>query len=196
MHSYFAEKLGTGQKALFAVLKCVAVHVPATSYVQGMNTLCGTLMTYTSPEDAFAMMVSFLEHYDLKEMFLPGLPGLEKNFYLMIALQRKYMPKLFNHLRQIYFMPQMYASRWFMTLFSDYFPIEVVVRILDIYVVEGRKILFRIALAIFKLLERDLMGAEDCERPIFLIKNLPQAVDLDRLLQTAHSFRFSGTLLE
>ena len=55
----------------------------------------------------------------------------------------------------------MYASRWFMTLFADYFPIQVVVRILDIYLMEGRKILFRIALAIFKLLEKELLTAED-----------------------------------
>ena len=40
-----------------------------------------------------------------------------------------------------------------MTLFADFFPINVVVRILDIYLMEGRKIIFRIALAIFKLCE-------------------------------------------
>lgn len=48
----------------------------------------------------------------------------------------------------------MYASRWFITLFADYFPMNLVVRILDIYLMEGRKILYRIALAIFKLLEK------------------------------------------
>ena len=46
----------------------------------------------------------------------------------------------------------MYGSRWFMTVFSDYFPINIVVRILDIYLMEGRKILFRIALAIYDML--------------------------------------------
>ena len=36
------------------------------------------------------------------------------------------------------------------------FPDEVVTRIWDIYFVEGRKTLFRCALAIFKLNEKDL----------------------------------------
>ena len=57
-HVYFAESGGTGQKALFAVLKCLALYSPETGYVQGMNSLCGTLMTYTTPEDAFTIMVS------------------------------------------------------------------------------------------------------------------------------------------
>lgn len=57
-----------------------------------------------------------------------------------------------------------------MTLFSDYFPINVVVRIIDIFLMEGRKILFRIALAILKLLEKDLMVAQDQEMPLRLIK--------------------------
>ena len=55
---------------------------------------------------------------------------------------------------EIGFTPQMYASRWFMTIFADAFPMNVVVRIMDIYLMEGRKILFRVALAIFKLLEK------------------------------------------
>ena len=71
------------------------------------------------------------------------------------------MPKLFTKLAEIDFQPQMYGSRWFMTIFSDYFPINIVVRILDIFLMEGRKILFRIALAIFKLLEKELMLAPD-----------------------------------
>ena len=45
----------------------------------------------------------------------------------------------------------MFGSSWFITIYADFLPIEAVVRIFDIYLMEGRKILFRIALAIFKL---------------------------------------------
>ena len=70
-----------------------------------MNALCGVLMTYTTPEDAFAIMVSLFMNYSLKENFLPGLRGLEKNFYIMLSLQKKYLPKLFNKLNEIDFSP-------------------------------------------------------------------------------------------
>ena len=57
-----------------------------------------------------------------------------------------------------------------MTLFSDYFPIHIVVRILDIYLMEGRKILFKVALAIFKILEKDFLKAPDLELPLTMMK--------------------------
>jgi len=64
---------------------------------------------------------------------------------------RKYLPKLNTHLINTKFEPTMYGSQWFMTIFAVGFPFELTVRVWDIFMVEGRKILFRIALAIFKL---------------------------------------------
>jgi len=104
-HIYFAESHGTDQKALFAVLKCLALYFPSTGYVQGMNSLCGTLMTYTTPEDAFAIVVSLFANYEFQDSFLPGLPGLEKNFYIMLSLLKKYLPKLFQKFIDIDFTP-------------------------------------------------------------------------------------------
>jgi TBC1 domain family member 10 len=54
----------------------------------------------------------------------------------------------------------MYASQWFLTCYTVYFEIDVVVRIWDVYLAEGRKMLFRIAMAIFKLLEQRLLAGE------------------------------------
>ena len=83
-----------------------------------------------------------------------------------------------------------------MTIFSDYFPINIVVRIFDIFLMEGRKILFRIALAIFKLLEKELMAAPDQEKPLKLLKVFPASCDMELLLTTAHKFTFSRKLLD
>lgn len=116
-----------------------------------MGFLCATLMTYTSPEDSFCIMVSLFNSYDLRSQFLPKMPGVERNFYIFLSLQKKYLPKVFCHLMKEEFVPQMYATQWFLTLFAVYFPIEVVVRIWDIYLVEGRKTIFRVALAILKI---------------------------------------------
>ena len=62
-------------------------------------------MTYTTPEDTFGIVVSLFDNYQLKENFLPGLPGLEKNFYIMLCLLKKYLPKLFQHMKKIDFSP-------------------------------------------------------------------------------------------
>ena len=51
----------------------------------------------------------------------------------------------------------MYASQWFITLFSYSFPRDLVTRIWDIYFLEGEKILFRVALALLKEREKELI---------------------------------------
>lgn len=51
-----------------------------------MGYLSATLMTYTTPEDSFSIMVSIFDDYKLKEQFLPGMPGLEKDFYILLSL--------------------------------------------------------------------------------------------------------------
>jgi len=106
------------------------------------------------------------------------------------------MPRLQRKLAEIDFSPQMHASSWFLTLFADYFPIGIVVRIFDIYLFEGRKILFRIALAIFKLSEQKLMQAEDIELPLTHLKKFPETCDVELLIKTAHKFTFSRSLLD
>jgi hypothetical protein len=54
-----------------------------------------------------------------------------------------------------------------LTLFAVYFEIDLVVRIWDIFIVEGIKTIYRFGLAILRLLEKRIMKAEMGE--IFII---------------------------
>ena len=44
-----------------------------------------------------------------------------------------------------------------MTIFSTKMPIELTLRIWDVFFIEGRPVLYRIILAIFKVNERELL---------------------------------------
>lgn len=46
-----------------------------------------------------------------------------------------------------------------MTLFASYFPLDVVLRIWDVYFTEGRKTIIRVSLAILKINEQKLLAA-------------------------------------
>ena len=55
----------------------------------------------------------------------------------------------------------MYASPWFLTMFASVLSLNVVFRIMDIYFVEGREIVFRVGLALLehshdKLIQLDM----------------------------------------
>ena len=68
-------------------------------------------------------------------------------------------------------------------------------RIWDIYLVEGRKTIFRIALAILKLNEKELLNAE-MEELFGILKEYKAKVDLDKLLKIALNFTFSHKLID
>ena len=61
----------------------------------------------------------------------------------------------------------MFGSKWFMTLFSYDFPFVSLVRIWDIFLFEGWKIVYRIALATLKLNEGICVVPRS---PIFCLK--------------------------
>lgn len=50
----------------------------------------------------------------------------------------------------------MFATQWFMTLFSQKFPFSIVLRIWDIFLAEGLKILFRVAVALVQTAREEL----------------------------------------
>ena len=58
----------------------------------------------------------------------------------------------------------MFATQWFMTLFSQKFPFSVVLRIWDIFLAEGLKIIFRVS---FQWKNPDF----PLRNPDFLLKN-------------------------
>ena len=167
-HVYFQKKFNHGQKDLFTILKCLSIVEPELGYVQGMGYMAAILLTYVDKEDAFSIMLKIIngEQYKMKEFYKAAMPGLKTSYYVFLVLLKKYMPKLYVHLEQQYFMPPLYATQWFMTLFSSNMPLELTLRIWDIFFIEGQKILYRIGLAIFKINEKEMMhhDNEGCNR--------------------------------
>jgi len=70
---------------------------------------------------------------------------------------KKFLPKLFNHLQTEGVSAQIYATQWFMTLFAYNLPFEVVLRIWDILLSEGVKILFRFSIYLMQHYESQFL---------------------------------------
>jgi hypothetical protein len=56
--------------------------------------------------------------------------------------------------------PALYATNWFMTLFSSRMPIELTLRIWDIFFIEGFIVMYKIIIAIFKINQKELMKSD------------------------------------
>jgi len=70
------------------------------------------------------------------------------------------MPKLYVHLLdQDVDLPAICFS-WFLSLFTDCLPVETLFRVWDVFFVDGMDVLFRVALAILKINEADLLQCD------------------------------------
>merc|ERR1719213_1345539 len=194
-HVLYRDKQGLGQQELLSVLRAYSVFNDEVGYCQGMGFICGVLLMYMSEEDAFLMLISLLENYRMSGLFTQGLPLLNKYFFQLQRLLEIHMPLLHSHLTSQGVEPTMYASQWFMTVCVLNFPFATVVRVWDIFLAEGVKIIFRIALALLKL-NQEVLLSESFEQILQTLKRAPSRVESDTLIQVALSIKLKNKMLK
>lgn len=162
----------------------------------GMGFPAGLFLMYMSEEEAFWMLhcIARGEKYLLNGLWSPGFPLLFQCFSQYSALLAKHCPKLSAHLlsQEQPIIPELYATHWFMTLFSYNLPFEVVLRIWDILLAEGPKIIFRLAIFFMKHMESRLLAEKDFAGLLEILKNLhkdPIMNDPDQIIEGAMKVR-------
>ncbi|KAF4348097.1 hypothetical protein G4B88_021369 [Cannabis sativa] len=198
-HVFFQQRHGPGQRSLYNVLKAYSVYDRDVGYVQGMGFLAGLLLLYMSEEDAFWLLVALLKgavHAPMEGLYLVGLPLVQQYLFQFEQLVREFLPKLGEHFTQEMINPSMYASQWFITVFSYSFPFHLALRIWDVFLSEGVKIVFKVGLALLKYCHDDLVKLP-FEKLIQALRNFPEdAMDPDTLLPMAYSIKVSKRLEE
>ena len=149
------------QTALFNVLKSYNVFDPNLGYCQGLNFLGATLLHHLSAEESFWMLVSLLKgRYDLRALFSAGVPDLVSNLYCLDRFIELYLPHLFSHFKEQRISPILFASEWFTTLFGYNFELEFTTAIWTVALSVGKLYLFRVAMSILRLQEKELLKME------------------------------------
>jgi hypothetical protein len=107
------------------------------------------------------------------------------------------MPKLHAHLVAENCSPSMYATQWFVTLFSYSLPFDVVLRIWDVAMLEGTKAIFRVALALL-LTQQEALLKLPFEELVPALRRAPSAgkASADALLKIALDLKVSKKLEE
>ncbi|MGH0131895.1 UNVERIFIED_CONTAM: hypothetical protein FKN15_048134 [Acipenser sinensis] len=105
-------------------------------------------------EQAFCVLVKIMYEYGLKELYRNNFEDLHCKFYQLERLLQEQLPDLYNHFMDLSLEAHMYASQWFLTLFTAKFPLCMVFHIIDLLLCEGLSIIFNVALALLKISKR------------------------------------------
>ena len=189
---FFKEKYGNGQRKLYRVLSNYSKYNSEIGYVQGMGFIAALFLTYMDEESSFFMLDSLIKKYELEGFFLPNFPELKRAFYIYLNLLKKFIPKVYELLKKEGVIPSMYATEWFICIFSRNLEFNVLVRVFDVFFLEGYKIVYRIALGILKINEKKFFEkSEGIAYIMEVFKTICDGIDPDLLLQIAFGFSLS-----
>lgn len=156
-HDYFKDTGGDGQDSLYKICKAYSVYDEEIGYCQGQSFLAAVLLLHMPEEQAFSVLVKIMFDYGLRELFKQNFEDLHCKFYQLERLMQEYIPDLYNHFLNISLEAHMYASQWFLTLFTAKFPLYMVFHIIDLLLCEGISVIFNVALGLLKTSKDDLL---------------------------------------
>ncbi|KAH8301340.1 ecotropic viral integration site 5 ortholog isoform X2 [Drosophila kikkawai] len=176
---FFKEKDGPGQEALFNVIKAYSLHDREVGYCQGSGFIVGLLLMQMPEEEAFAVLVQIMQQHRMRHMFKPSMSELGLCMYQLESLVQEQIPDMHIHFQQQGFQTTMYASSWFLTLYTTTLNVNLSCRIMDVFLSEGMEFIFKVALALL-LTGKETLLCLDMEAMLkFFQKELPGRVEAD-----------------
>lgn len=192
-HDFFKEKDGTGQESLFNVMKAYSLQDREVGYCQGSGFIVGLLLMQMPEEEAFAVFVKIMQDYKMRDMFKPSMAQLGLCMYQLENLVQELLPELHCHFQAQSFHTSMYASSWFLTLFTTALALTTACRIMDVFLSEGMDIIFKVALALLGIGKDSLLSLDMEGMLKYFQKELPVKADSDPdgLMQAAYKISYN-----
>nr|XP_037842103.1 rab GTPase-activating protein 1-like isoform X5 [Chlorocebus sabaeus] len=159
-HDYFKDTGGDGQESLYKICKAYSVYDEDIGYCQGQSFLAAVLLLHMPEEQAFCVLVKIMYDYGLRDLYKNNFEDLHCKFYQLERLMQEQLPDLHSHFCDLNLEAHMYASQWFLTLFTAKFPLCMVFHIIDLLLCEGLNIIFHVALALLKVPTKKLKKYE------------------------------------
>ncbi|KFZ47637.1 USP6 N-terminal-like, partial [Antrostomus carolinensis] len=177
-HIMFRDRYGVKQQSLFHVLAAYSIYNTEVGYCQGMSQITALLLMYMNEEDAFWALVKLLsgpKH---------AMHGMEFHVTcLKVKMffhgQCKALLDFLGIFKVLCFLQDsqdmstsFYTTKWFFQCFLDRTPFTLSLRIWDIYILEGERILTAMSYTILKLHRKHLMKLQMEELVEFLQESL------------------------
>ncbi|CAF3719685.1 unnamed protein product [Rotaria sp. Silwood1] len=192
-HEFFKEKHGIGQERLFNVIKAYSLFDREVGYCQGIGFIVGLLLMHMPEEEAFAVLVSIMQDFSMRDMYKPDMFCLGLCMYQLECMIQEFLPELYRHFQVESFNTSMYASSWFLTLFTTQLSLNVVSRVMDLFLSEGIEMIFRIAIALLEIHQDELMFLSMEDMLKYFQKEVPikHENDHESLFQRAFAVQYN-----
>jgi len=185
------------QNSLRRVLHAYTWFKPDVGYCQAMNFLAAMMLFFIPEEIVFWLICTVMDDILPTGYYAKDLIGVRIDMLVFKHLFKLKLPKLAKHFETSMVEPHSFVIQWFLCLFITVLPHEIAMRFLDSFFYDGNKMLFRVALALFKLNEKSLQSTADSTDLLTLCRELPQTVtDVGLLMECAYEIKISTKKLD
>ena len=205
--------------SLRRVLHAFALYNPRIGYCQSLNFLAGLLLLFVETEEHAFWLLNIITRVYLPGTHEMSLEGSKVDLGVLMTALKETMPAVWKQLGGDEFdnggrkgkskkghrrgdtsgsisdpnrLPAitLCMTAWFMSCFIGTLPIETVLRVWDVFFYEGSRTLFRIALTIFKLGEREIRAVQDPMEMFGVVQNFPRRMlDCNQLMDACYKRR-------
>ncbi|XP_060520365.1 USP6 N-terminal-like protein isoform X2 [Cylas formicarius] len=171
-HLHYRERYSIKQQSLFNVLTAYAMYNSEVGYCQGMSGLAGVLLMYMDEEDAFWAVHILLSDpkYAMHGLYKEGFPKLTRFLAHHDKILTKLLPKVKKHFDKHGLDAILYSLKWFFVCFIERVPFSLCLRIWDIYLLDGERVVTAMAYTILKLHKRNLLKFNDMDSIVHFIQ--------------------------
>ena len=154
-------KTGNGKEMLKNILMVMAFIKPEIGYCQGMNFIVGSLINFIDNEEkCFWIFLYFINNIDLKLLYLQNMPDYLIKLYQLNYYIKDNFPKLLPHLKINQISPDIFFSKWILTIFSNFLPFEILYNVWDLFILDKWKAIFKFAIILVHYMQDDLMNLD------------------------------------
>ena len=145
------------------ILRVFVVTRPDMGYVQGLSYIAAVLLMQMEKFQAFVTFCNIILSPDIFAFYKLDENGIRKRLDIFNEIFECNLQKLYNHFNICSIFPEHYLLEWIMTLYTRTFHIDLVVRIWDVFMIEGIISLYKIAIVVLTYIEKELINSEFSE---------------------------------
>ena len=154
-------KEGNGKEQLYNILIAIAFIRPEVGYCQGMNFIVGALINFINNEEkCFWIFLHFIDNIGLKTLYLQNVPDYLIKLYQLNYLINEEFPLLIPHLNKKQINPDIFFSKWILTIFSNFLPFETLYNVWDLFIIDKWKAIFKFSIIIVNYMKDKIMNLD------------------------------------
>lgn len=151
------------------VLLAYARWNKSVGYCQGFNVIAAVILDVMDRNEgeSLKVMIFLVDGVLPKSYFTDNLRDLAVDMAVFSDLLATHLPRLYAHLDRLRLeecsteerppLTDVFTMQWFLTLFATQLPVEAVLRVWDAVLLEGSEILIRTSLALWGLLQEEVL---------------------------------------